>query len=293
MYDAIIIGGGHNGLTHAAYLARAGKKVLVLERRHIVGGAAVTEEIYPGFKYSACSYVVSLLRPEVIRELNLANFGLAIVPLDSTFTPLPEGNYLARWGDHDKTRREIMRHSPVDAEAYEQFGKLMHQLAMMVKPILATVPPDVTSLHPRELFKLLSLARHFRKSGGRLLYHMTKLMTMSSADFLSEWFETEVLKATMSASGIIGTFLGPRSPGTAYVLLHHYVGEIDATFRSWGWVRGGMGNVSQSIAASAQRHGAEIRTRAAVARVLVKSGKVAGGRALPFRSGICKRRDEH
>jgi phytoene dehydrogenase-like protein len=275
-YDVIIIGAGHNGLTHAAYLAKAGKKVLVLERRHIIGGATVTEEIYPGFKYSVCSYVVSLLRPEVIRELELARCGLEVIPLDCTFTPLPDGNYLARWGDHAETRRELMRHSSTDAEAYEQFGKLMHQMAMAVKPMLAMVPPDPTSLNPRELFKLLGLGRHFRKLGAQLLYDLNKLMTMSSADYLDEWFETEPLKATMAASGIIGTFLGPRSPGTAYVLLHHYMGEIDAVFRSWGWARGGMGNVSRALAKAAESRGTEIRTEAAAAQVLIKNGSATG-----------------
>lgn len=275
-YDAIIIGAGHNGLTHAAYLAKAGKKVLVLERRHLIGGATVTEELYPGFKYSVCSYVVSLLRPEVIRELELAKHGLEVIPLDCTFTPLPDGNSLARWADHAETRRELMRHSSTDAEAYDQFGKLMHQMAMAVKPLLGMVPPDPTSLHPRELLKLLRLAGHFRKLGTHLLYDLTKLMTMSSADYLNEWFESEALKATMSASGIIGTFLGPRSPGTAYVLLHHYMGEIDAVFRSWGWARGGMGSVSGALARAAQSHGAEIRTEAAVAQILVKNGRASG-----------------
>ena len=275
-YDVIIIGAGHNGLTHAAYLAKAGKKVLVLERRHVIGGATVTEEIYPGFKYSVCSYVVSLLRPEVIRELELVKHGLEVIPLESTFTPLPDGNYLARWADHAETRRELMRHSPTDAEAYDKFGKLMHRMAMAVKPLLAMVPPDPTSLHPRELLKLVRLGRHFRKLGTHLLYDLTKLMTMSSADYLNEWFESEVLKATMSASGIIGTFLGPRSPGTAYVLLHHYMGEIDAVFRSWGWARGGMGSVSGALAGAARSHGAEIRTEAAAAQVLVKEGRATG-----------------
>jgi phytoene dehydrogenase-like protein len=275
-YDAIVIGAGHNGLTHAAYLAKAGKKVLVLERRHVIGGATVTEEIYPGFKYSVCSYVVSLLRPEVIRELDLARFGLEVIPLDCTFTPLPDGNYLARWSDHAETRRELARHSLTDAEAYDQFGKLMCQMAMAVKPLLSMVPPDPASLHPRELLKLFGLGRHFRKLGTHLLYDLTKLMTMSSADYLDEWFETEALKATMSASGIIGTFLGPRSPGTAYVLLHHYMGEIDAVFRSWGWARGGMGSVSGALARAAESHGAEIRTRAPVARIEVKNDRACG-----------------
>ena len=275
-YDAIIIGAGHNGLTNAAYLAKAGRKVLVLERRPVLGGATVTEEIYPGFKYSVCSYVVSLLRPEVIRELELTRYDLEIIPLDSTFTPLPDGNYLARGGDHAKTRREIARHSPSDAEAYEQFGKLMHHMAMAVKPLLAMMPPDPTSLRPGELAGLAAVGKHFRKLGQEMLFDLTKLMTMSSADFLNEWFETEVLKATMSASGIIGTFLGPRSPGTAYVLLHHYMGELDGAFRSWGFARGGMGAISRVLSEAAKQYGAEIRAKAEVVQVLVKNGQAEG-----------------
>ncbi|HKA34588.1 MAG TPA: NAD(P)/FAD-dependent oxidoreductase [Candidatus Binatia bacterium] len=275
-YDVIVIGAGHNGLTHAAYLARAGKRVLVLERRHVIGGATVTEEIFPGFKFSVCSYVVSLLRPEVIRELDLAAHGLEVIPLDCTFTPLPDGDYLARWSDHDKTRRELQRHSATDAEAYDQFGRLMHRMAMAVRPILGLVPPDPTTINPREFPTFFNLYRHFRKLGTNVLYDLTKLMTMSSADYLDEWFETEALKATMSASGIIGTFLGPRSPGTAYVLLHHYMGEIDAVFRSWGWARGGMGSVSGALAKAAMRYGAEIRTDAPVAHILVKSERASG-----------------
>jgi phytoene dehydrogenase-like protein len=275
-YDVIVVGAGHNGLTHAAYLAKSGKKVLVLERRPLVGGATVTEELYPGFKYSVCSYAVSLLRPEVIRELELARHGLAIIPLDSTFTPLPDGNYLLRRGDHAETRRELLRHSRLDAEAYEQFGKKMVELAMAVKPLLAMIPPDPASFHPRELLRVLSLGKRFRLLGKDLLYDLVKLMTMSSADFLDEWFETEALKATMSASGIIGTFLGPRSPGTAYVLLHHYMGELDGSFRAWGFPTGGMGSVSRALAEAARRHGAEIRTSSEVARILVQNGQALG-----------------
>jgi phytoene dehydrogenase-like protein len=275
-YDAIIIGAGHNGLTTAAYLAKAGKKVMVLERRHVLGGAAVTEEIYPGFKYSVCSYVVSLLRPEVIRELELPTYDLEIIPLDSTFTPMPGGDYLFRCGDHARTRREIARHSPADAEAYEEYGKLMVQMAMMVKPMLGLVPPDPASWSPSELLGLANVGKQFRGVEEKLLYDLTKLMTMSSADFLDEWFETDVLKATMSASGIIGTFMGPRSPGTAYVLLHHYMGELDGAFRSWGFARGGMGAISRVIADAARHYGAEIKTRSPVDRVLIKNGRAYG-----------------
>jgi phytoene dehydrogenase-like protein len=275
-YDVIVIGGGHNGLVNAAYLARAGKKVLVLERRHIVGGAAVTEEIFPGFKFSVCSYVVSLLRPKIIRDLDLPRHGLEILPLDGTFTPMPNGDYLWRVNDHAKTRREIARHSRLDAEAYDDFGKAMLQMCRFVKPILSMVPPDPYTLNPRELMKLLFLGRRFRDLPSGDQYNQVQLMTMSAIDFLDQWFETDVLKATMSASGIIGTFLGVRSPGTAYVLLHHYMGEIDGAFRSWGFARGGTGAISNSIADAARESGVEIRTKAGISKIIVKNGKARG-----------------
>src|SRR3982074_1118997 len=275
-YDVIVIGGGHNGLVNAAYLAKAGKKVLVLERRHIIGGAAVTEEIYPGFKYSVCSYVVSLLRPEIIRDLDLPRHGLEILPLDGTFTPMPNGDHLWRVNDHGKTHREIARHSRVDAEAYDEFGKARQGMCVFVKPILSMIPPDPATLNPKELMKLLFIGRRFQGMSSEDKYNQVQLMTMSAIDFLDQWFETDVLKATMSASGIIGTFLGVRSPGTAYVLLHHYMGEIDGAFRSWGFSRGGTGAISNAIADSAREFGAEIRTEAPIAKIILKNGQAKG-----------------
>jgi phytoene dehydrogenase-like protein len=275
-YDAIVVGGGHNGLVCAAYLARAGKKVLVLERRERIGGAAVTEEVFPGFRFSVFSYVVSLLRPEIIRELELPRHGLHILPLESTLTPLQNGDYLAQWNDHDQNRRELARHSLRDAEAYDEFGLMLHQMARAVKPLLAMAPPDPTSLAPRELLGMKRLAGYFRDLGSKRFHTLTRLLTMSSADFLDQWFETEALKATKSASGIIGTLLGPRSPGTAYVLLHHYMGELDGVFRAWGFAKGGNGSVSAAIAGAARAAGAEIRTSAPVAQVLVKWGRARG-----------------
>ena len=275
-YDVIVIGGGHNGLTNAAYLARAGKRVLVLERRYVLGGAAVTEEVFPGFKFSVCSYVVSLLRPEIIRDLDLPRHGLEILPLDGTFTPMPTGDYLWRVNDHGKTRREIARHSKLDAEAYEEFGKAMQAMCRFVKPILSMVPPDPSTLNPRELIKLLFLGRRFQGLSSDDKYNQVQLMTMSAVHFLDQWFETDVLKATMSASGIIGTFLGVRSPGTAYVLLHHYMGEIDGAFRSWGFARGGTGAISNAIAEAAREAGAEVRTKAGIARIIVKDNRACG-----------------
>ncbi len=276
MYDCVVLGGGHNGLVYAAYLAKAGRKVLVLERRHVLGGAAVTEEVVPGFKFSVCSYVVSLLRPEIIRELDLPRHGLEILPLDGTFTPMPSGDYLWRVNDHARTFREIARHSRVDAEAYDEYGRAMVEMARFVKPILDMTPPDPWSLNPRALARLAFLGRRFRDLPGADRYNQVQLMTMSATDFLDQWFETDVLKATMSASGIIGTFLGVRSPGTAYVLLHHYMGEIDGAFRSWGLARGGTGAISNAIAAAAREAGVEIRTQTSAAKVLVRDGTARG-----------------
>lgn len=275
-FDAIVIGGGHNGLIAAAYLAKAGKRVLVLEKRYLVGGASVTEEIYPGFKYSVFSYVVSLLRPDIVRELNLTRHGLTILPLESTLTPLPDGDYLYRDGDHFRTLRDIARHSQHDAGAYDDYSRQMYFMAKAVKYVLGIVPPDPTTYRPGDLLGLADMARHFLGLPEEQLWLLAKLMTMSSADFLGQWFESDPLVATMSASGIIGTFLGPRSPGTAYVLLHHYMGEIDGAFRAWGFAKGGTGGIAEAIASSARSYGVEIRCDAPVSQVIVKGGRAVG-----------------
>ncbi|MFN2296865.1 MAG: phytoene desaturase family protein [Candidatus Promineifilaceae bacterium] len=275
-YDAIIIGAGHNGLVAAAYLAKAGKKVLVLERRHLVGGATVTEELYPGFKFTVFSYVVSLLRPDIIRDLRLPEHGLTVLPLESTLTPLPDGDYLYRDGDHYRTLRDIARHSERDAGAYDEYSRSMYFMAKAVKYILSIIPPDPTSWNPGQWLDLLDMARHFLNLGEEQFYMLAKLMTMSSADFLQQWFESDPLLGTMSASGIIGTFLGPRSPGTAYVLLHHYMGEIDGAFRAWGFAKGGTGGIANAIARAAESFGAEIRCDAPVAQIIVKNGRAVG-----------------
>ena len=275
-YDAIVIGGGHNGLTCAAYLAKAGRKTLVLERRHVLGGAAVTEEVFPGYRFSVCSYVVSLLRPEIIRDLDLPAHGLELLPLDGTLTPMLNGDYLWRMNDHNKSRREIARHSRKDADAYDDYGMAMVEMGRFAKPILSMTPPDPMSLDPRGLLDLLSVGKRFRGMRYHDKVNQVQLLTMSAVDFLDQWFETDALKATMSASGIIGTFLGVRSPGTAYVLLHHYMGEIDGAFRSWGLSRGGTGAVSEAIAGAARRFGAEIRTEAPVAHILTRNGRATG-----------------
>ena len=275
-YDAIVIGGGHNGLVHAAYLARAGRKVIVLERRHVIGGATITEEIFPGFKYLTGSYLVSLLRPDVIRELDLPRHGLEIMPLESTVVPLPDGNYLADWPDHDATREEIARHSKRDADAYFEYAAAMRRLAIAVKPLLDMPPPDPASTAPRDREAMARIAARLRAMPREDFCLLTRLLTTSAADFLDDWFEGTALKGTKCTSGVIGTFLGPRSPGTGYVLLHHYVGELDGVHRAWGFPKGGTGQLAHAIASAARATGVEIRVNAPVAKVLIKHGAAVG-----------------
>lgn len=275
-YDAIIVGGGHNGLVCGAYLAKAGKRVLILERRHVLGGAAVSEEVFPGFTFSVCSYVVSLFRPHIIRDLELAKHGFQLIPLECSLLPLPDGDSLVRWSDPELTRREVSRFSKKDAEIYPEFGLAMKKMAHFVKTIIDNPAPEPASLNPSALMQLLRMGNHLRKADEDLGYLHYKLLTMSAVDFLDQWFESEILKGPMSVSGIIGTFLGVRSPGTAYVLLHHYMGEIDGAFRSWGFSKGGTGGISMAVANAARSFGAEIKTEAAVAQILTKGGEAYG-----------------
>jgi phytoene dehydrogenase-like protein len=275
-YDAIIIGGGHNGLTAAGYLAKAGRKVLVLEQRHILGGAASSDEIYPGFKYSLYSYVVSLLSPSVIHDLQLHKHGLNLIPLTGNFTPMEDGNYIAAYEDEAKTYKEIARHSHKDAEAYFKFADFMTDLARTMKPFLEVVPPDPASPGFADLRTFGSLGKQMRSIGKEKFHWVHKIMTMSAYDFLSEWFETDVLIASLAQIGIIGTMLGIKSPGTAYVLLHYYLGEVDGASSEWASQVGGTGGVSLAIASAARSFGAEIRCNAPVTQVMVKNGKAVG-----------------
>jgi len=272
-HDAIIVGAGHNGLVAACYLARAGLDVLVLERNAYVGGAAVSRSLYDGFTYSNCSYVCSLLRTEIIRELNLPGYGLQIIPYEGGCTMMRDGGHLALYDNHDALRREIARHSRRDAESYERYLRDMLRQCRFIKPLLLREPPDPTSFKPRDIMELLYLGKHFHRLGEQRMYETVRFWTMSCADFLDEYFESEIVKAHLAGSSIIGTALGPRSPGTAYVLLHHYMGNIDGAVGAWGFARGGMGAVTQALAASFQASGGKIRSGAPVDQILVRDGR--------------------
>jgi phytoene dehydrogenase-like protein len=274
--DVLIIGAGHNGLVAACYLARAGLKVQVLERNPYIGGATVSRQLYENFTYSNCSYVCSLLRPEIMRELELPRFGLQIIPYDGGCTMMQDGGHLAVYENHDAMRRELARHSKRDAEAYDRYARDMIRQCKFIKPLLLREPPDPTSFKPRDIQELLHLGKHFHGLGERRMYETLRFWTMSAADFLDEYFESEIVKAHMAGSSIIGTALGPRSAGTAYVLLHHYMGDIDDTVGAWGFARGGMGAVSKALAASLEASGGTIRTSAAVERILVRGGRALG-----------------
>ena len=275
-YDAVVLGAGHNGLITACYLARAGLSVVVLERNPYIGGAAVSRQLYQDFTYSNCSYVCSLLRPEIMRTLELPRHGLQIIPYEGGCTMMRDGGHLALYDNHDALRREIARHSVRDAEAYDRFARDMKRQCRFIKPLLMHTPPDPASFKPRDLMELLYLGQRFHRMGETRMYETLRFWTMSAADLLDEYFESDIVKAHLAGSSIIGTALGPRSPGTAYVLLHHYMGDIDDAVGAWGFARGGMGAVTTSLAASLQESGGTILTDAGVERVLTAGGRAVG-----------------
>jgi phytoene dehydrogenase-like protein len=275
--DAIIIGAGHNGLTCAAYLARAGRRPLVLERRPVIGGASVTETPWPGYRVSSLAYVVSLLRPEIVRDLDLRRFGYrAWEVAPEYFLPFPDGRHLFIWAATERTVAEIGRISRADARAYPAFDAHLSQMAQLIRPLLSTVPPPVGSRRPGDLVDQARFAWGMRGLGTRGVADLVRLLGQSVADLLDDWFESEEVKAALVTQGAIGTYGPPSMPGTAYIMLHHWMGELDGHLGSWGVVRGGMGAVSEALAAAARAHGAEIRTDAAVQRILVEGGRATG-----------------
>lgn len=275
-YDAIVVGAGHNGLTSAAYLAKAGMDVLMLEKNPYIGGATVSRELHPDWKYSNCSYVCSLLRPEITRDLELPRHGLQVVPYGGGITFAKNGDYLGKYEDHERRQREFARHSVRDANAYERYAADVMKQTRLIRPFLLRTPPDPTSLKPRDLKEMLVLAKAFAAMGEEGLADTLRFWTMSIGDFLDEYFETDIIKAHLAGSGIIGTALGVYSPGTAYVLLHHYMGDVDGTVGAWGFARGGMGAVSDALSASLQSFGGEIKCGAEVVEIVVKHGKTTG-----------------
>jgi phytoene dehydrogenase-like protein len=275
-YDVIVIGSGHNGLVCGAYLAKAGLKTLVLERRAIIGGAAVTEEFIPGFRASRFSYVMSLLHPRVMADLELRNFGLQVLPANDLFCPLPGGEYVVYSDDPAKTQAEFARFSRRDAEIYPEFSRQLEQSASIVRRLLFETPVDPTKRDWKSFRESASLLWRHRSVGDRA-YRIIDLLTQSAYDYLSAWFESDVIKAILAYYASIGTFAGPRSPGTAYVILHHLMGEHQGA-GGWGFVRGGMGSITQAIASSGKRFGLQVLTAAAVEEITVANGRVSGVR---------------
>ena len=278
--DVLIIGAGHNGLVTAAYLARAGMSVRVLERREVLGGACVTEEIFPGYKISTAAYLCSLMQERIIRELDLPKFGYRVYAKDPAFfTPVPDGRHLTMWQDQKRTCEEIAKFSRKDAEAYPQYEEFIERLAKFAESMLLRTPPNFTKTNWKDLASLGKLGLELMRMPEDERVGQTKIFTQSVAEFLEPWFESEEIKVTLATDGVIGTNGGPKSPGTAYVLLHHVMGTLDGHRGLWGFVRGGMGAISEAIAGAARAAGAEISTNSAVDHILIEQS-AAGPRAV-------------
>ncbi len=276
-YDAVIIGGGHNGLVTAAYLARAGRSVCVLERRELVGGCSVTEEIWPGYRVSTAAYLSSLLQDRIVQELDLPRYGYQVDPKDPPFfSAFPDGRHLFLWGDPDRTLREIARFSARDAESFPRFEAYLERLAVIVETLLLEAPPPFPPARLGEFAEYLKLAARTRGLSRDSIVGLVKIFTQSASDFLEEWFESPEVKVTLATDGVIGANGGPRSPGTAYILLHHCMGGVGGKRGLWGFVRGGMGAVAEALAGAARQSGAVIRTSSPVVRILIRQGRAAG-----------------
>jgi len=275
-FDAIVIGAGHNGLTNAAYLAKAGLDVLVVEKNDYIGGAAVSRELQPGWVYSNCSYVCSMMRQAIHRDLDLARHGLLLVPYLGTANFADDGSTLLSYPDADANHNELKRLSPHDADAMHRLEADLARYSQLIRKTLLRTPPDPATFRIRDFRELLYLAKQFWSLGEKEIYEYIRFFTMSAAEFLDDYFENDLIKTTMATPGIIGTALGVCSPGSAYILLHHVMGDVDGNIGAWGLARGGMGAISQALAGAAQEHGAEIRTNAGVAQIVVDNGKATG-----------------
>jgi phytoene dehydrogenase-like protein len=275
-WDAIVIGGGHNGLTNGAYLAKAGLKTLILERRHLVGGAAITEELRPGFWFTTFSYALSLLRPDIIHELELTKHGFMPILMPTTFCPMENGDYLLLGQDHGENLKEIGRHSPHDADAYDAFNHDVLKVCRAIKPLLDQVPPDIFSDDPEEVIRVAGMAASFKRLHKKVVHDAIRLLTGSAADFLDDYFDSPILKGYLASSAIIGTKVGPYSQGSGLVLLYHILGEHDGEFGAWAFHKGGNGGFTKVLARAAQSFGAEIRLESPVDSVITKGGRAVG-----------------
>ena len=275
-YDAIIIGAGHNGLTNAAYLAKAGLNVVVVEKNDYIGGASVSREMHEGWIYSSCSYVCSMMRQALHRDLDLSRHGLLLVPYLGTVNFGDDGQTLISYHDAEAAHLELKRHSPHDADAMHRFQTDLARYSQLIRKTLLRTPPDPTSFRPRDIRELLFLAKEFWALGEKEIYEYVRFFTMSAAEYLDDYFENGLIKAAMASPGIIGTALGVYSPGSSYILLHHVMGDVDGSIGAWGLARGGMGAISDAIAGALKEHGGEIRTNAGVQQVLVENRKAVG-----------------
>ena len=273
-YDVIVVGGGHNGLVAAAYLARSRRRVLVLERRPVVGGAVATDDLAPGFHASTSADICGLLRPEILEDLNLAARGLRFLPLDPEVTAVGDHASLRIWRDVWRTQAELMTKSPRDAEAYPRFTAFLRDFATALDPLFTMTPPNVAAPSLGEQIDIFRRAFAVRRLGKKTMQQMLRMPPMPVRDFLNEWFETELLKASLAVDALIGTFQGPFSPGTAFGLVPHFLPAVHGS--GWSFVKGGMGNLASALALAARDAGATIRTGAEVSRITSTDGRVTG-----------------
>lgn len=275
-YDAIVIGGGHNGLVNAAYLAKAGMKTLVLEQRHLVGGAAITEELIEGFQFTTFSYAVSLLRPQIVQDLNLVEHGLLILPMPKTFQPGLNGEHLLMGADPDSNYHEIARHSVEDAEGYKELSNLIDRVCYSIKPWMDRIPPNSKSSDPKDVADMNELRSFMENLPSDVMDMLNKFMNNSASEILDQFLENDLVKAMIASSGIIGSKTSPRRKESGLVWLFHKLGEYDGVLGDWGFHKNGNGGLTQVLAKSVESYGGEIRLNSKVARLLKHKGAATG-----------------